>query len=88
MINKVDRVILELQMDAEDIYNQFVKVIDNVNVIISTYQTEDMGDISVKAEEGSVAFGSGKDQWAFSTTKFARFYASKFNMDSTKSIKL
>lgn len=40
MINKVDRVIHELQLSPEEIYQKFVKVIDQVNVVISTYQGE------------------------------------------------
>lgn len=38
MINKIDRAILELKHDGETMYQNFVRVIDNVNVIISTYQ--------------------------------------------------
>lgn len=45
MINKVDRAILELLHDGEQIYQNFVKVIDMVNVIVSTYQNEAMGEI-------------------------------------------
>jgi elongation factor 2 len=29
---------------------------------------------------GNVAFGSGKDQWAFTVTKFARIYSKKFGI--------
>lgn len=54
------------------------------NVIISTYQHEDMGDLLVKPEKGSVSFGSGKDSWAFSITSFAHKYAKKFNTDPVK----
>merc|ERR1719478_262277 len=35
MVNKLDRGILELQMDGEDMYNQFRKVVENINVIVS-----------------------------------------------------
>lgn len=45
MINKIDRAILELKFDGETMYQNFVRVIDMVNVIISTYQLEDMGDL-------------------------------------------
>mmetsp|Transcript_71188 Transcript_71188/g.98901 ORF Transcript_71188/g.98901 Transcript_71188/m.98901 type:complete len:167 (+) Transcript_71188:107-607(+) len=38
MINKIDRSILELKLDGESMYQNFVRVIDCVNVIISTYQ--------------------------------------------------
>merc|ERR1712085_171680 len=36
-VNKVDRCILELQMEPEDMYGRFRKAIEDVNVIISTY---------------------------------------------------
>jgi len=48
------------------------------------YQGEDMGNLLVAADEGNVCFGSGKDQWAFTLTKFARLYAKKFNTDMEK----
>lgn len=38
IINKVDRAIIELKQDGEEIYQNFKKVIDLVNVVISTYQ--------------------------------------------------
>lgn len=43
-----------------------------------------MGSLLVRAEEGSVCFGSGKDCWAFTLTKFARIYSKKFNTDMEK----
>ena len=42
MINKVDRGILELQADAETMYQQFQRVIEDANVVISTYECENM----------------------------------------------
>ena len=59
MINKVDRAFFELKHDAETIYQNFQRVIENANVIISTYQnTESMGDCQVYPEIGTVAMGS------------------------------
>lgn len=81
VVNKIDRAILELKHDGEAMYQNFVKVIDQVNVIIDTYQSEEMGDLLVAADQGSVCFGSGKDCWAFTLTKFAWMYAKKFNSD-------
>merc|ERR1711912_14054 len=40
MINKVDRIILELQAELEDTYLNFVKILENANVIIATYNDE------------------------------------------------
>lgn len=43
MINKVDRGVFELQLSGEEMYQQFLRVIENVNVVISTYEQEDGG---------------------------------------------
>jgi len=83
-INKVDRAILELQLDPEEAYQGFVKTLQNVNVIISTYNDPCMGDLQVFPEKGTVAIGSGLQAWAFSVPRFARMYASKFGSDEAK----
>jgi elongation factor 2 len=44
MINKIDRGILELQVDGETMYQNFLRVIENANVIIATYEADDMGE--------------------------------------------
>jgi elongation factor 2 len=84
MVNKIDRSILELQLDGEAMYQNFVRVVDLVNVIISNYEQPDMGDLLVHPSKGNVAFGSGKECWAFTLTRFARMYASKFKIDQEK----
>jgi elongation factor 2 len=71
MVNKIDRGILELQVDGETMYNTFVKVIENTNVIIATYENEEMGELQVDPSQGTVAFGSALFGWAFTCTKFA-----------------
>jgi elongation factor 2 len=55
-----------------------------VNGIIATYQQEDSGQLLVDPAIGSVAFGSGKECWAFTCTRFARIFASKFKVDAIK----
>jgi len=87
MINKVDRVILELQSQLEDTYLNFVKILENANVIIATYNDEALGDCQVFPDAGTVAFGSGLQSWAFTLNHFANLYASKFKMDPAKLIK-
>jgi elongation factor 2 len=84
MVNKIDRSILELQQDGESMYQNFVRVVDLVNVIISNYEQPDMGDLLVYPNKGSVAFGSGKEQWGFTLTRFAFMYSKKFNIDAEK----
>jgi elongation factor 2 len=86
-MNKVDRTILELQMDGEDMYQRFRKAIESVNVIVSTYQDELMGDVQVDPAKGTVSFGSGLHGWAFNIERFAKIYAKKFGMDKDKMMK-
>ena len=84
-INKVDRGILELQVDGENMYQTFQRVIENANVIISTYECEDMGESQqVDPTNGSVAFGSALFGWAFTLTRFARVYSEKFKLPILK----
>jgi elongation factor 2 len=83
-INKLDRGFLELQLEPEDMYQNFVRVIENANVIVSTYRDEVMGEVSVYPEKGTVAFSAGLQGWAFTLNKFARMYAAKFGVDKEK----
>ncbi len=50
-MNKMDLALLTLQLDCEDMYQTFQRIVENVNVIIATYATEDgpMGDIMVSS---------------------------------------
>ena len=88
MINKCDRAIFELQHSSETMYQNFLRIVENAKVIISTYQnTEAMGDLQVYPENGTVAFGSAIHGWGFSLTTFARMYAKKFKQDKKKLVK-
>ncbi len=84
IINKVDRALLELQVSKEDLYQSFLRTIESVNVIISTYLDKAIGDVQVWPEKGTVAFGSGLHGWAFTIRQFAIRYAKKFGVDKQK----
>jgi len=88
-MNKMDRALLELQLDQEDLYLTFQRVVENVNVIIATYADDDgpMGIVRVDPCNGSVGFGSGLHGWAFTLKQFAEMYASKFGVDIDKLMK-
>jgi len=83
MVNKVDRALLELQLTGEEIYQNMVRAIENVNVIIESYRFGDF-DWQVNPIKGTVAFGSGLHQWGFTLKTFAVFYAAKFNTTPEK----
>jgi len=84
MVNKVDRALLELQLPAEELYQAFCRSIESVNVIVSMYNDEKLGDVQVHPTKGTVAFGSGLHQWAFTLKKFARTYGAKFGVPEEK----
>ena len=64
-INKVDRLIKELQLTPEAMQERFVKVIAHVNKLIKSIAEKDFGDkFQVSVQNGSVAFGSAFHNWA------------------------
>jgi len=68
-------------------YQNFVKVIENANVIIATYEDEAMGESQqVNPVNGTVAFGAGLFGWGFTIQKFARTYAKKFKIPVEKMV--
>ena len=48
-MNKMDRALLELQLEQEDLYQTFQRIVESTNVIIATYADDDgpMGMIQV-----------------------------------------
>ena len=83
-VNKVDRALLELMMEPEEMYQTFNKTIESANVIIATYNDQSMGDVQVAPEKGTVSFGSGLHGWAFTVERFAKIYAKKFGVEKSK----
>jgi len=88
-MNKMDRALLELQLEQEELFLTFQRIVENVNVIIATYCDDDgpMGIVRVDPSNGSVGFGSGLHGWAFTLKQFAEMYASKFGVDVDKLMK-
>lgn len=39
-MNKMDRALLELQLESEELYQTFQRIVENVNVIIATYSDD------------------------------------------------
>merc|ERR1711874_375867 len=87
MVNKMDRALLELQLESEDAYQSFQRTIESVNVVISTYEDEALGDVQVYPNRGTVAFGSGLHGWGFTLGRFADMYAAKFGVAKDKLMK-
>ena len=72
-INKVDRAIKELQLTPESLQKRFTMIITEVNELIRRMAPEEFVDEwSVDPRDGSVAFGSGYENWAISVPYMQR----------------
>lgn len=79
MVNKIDRGILELQAEGEDMYQQFLRVIESVNVIISTYENaQELAELHAKESEGE------GDQDKKEESKVEKHVIGELQVDPTK----
>ncbi len=65
-VNKVDRLIRELELGPEEMQNRLLKVINEVNKLIKAMRPEKYKEWRLDVTEGSVAFGSALYKWAVS----------------------
>ena len=65
-INKVDRLISELQEGPQEMQQRLEQVIQSVNELIRGMTEEDDVDWTVSVEDGTVAFGSALYKWGVS----------------------
>jgi elongation factor 2 len=66
-INKVDRLIKELKLTPEQMQERFVKLINEFNIhIMKLAEQEYKEKWQVNVNDGSVAFGSARENWALS----------------------
>ena len=66
-INKVDRLIKELQLTPEQMQERFLKIITSVNKLIKEIAPKGYGEKwQVNVQNGSVCFGSAFHNWALS----------------------
>jgi elongation factor 2 len=73
-INKVDRLISELQEGPEEMQKRLLNVIDDVNELIRgmTEEMDDIEDWTVSVEGGTVGFGSALYKWGVSMPSMQR----------------
>merc|ERR1711991_34929 len=80
-LNKIDRIFIETEIDFEDAYQNFRKIIESVNVIINTYKDMEKKEFAVDPLNGNVGFGSGAHAWGFTIKQFAEIYAKNSKVD-------
>jgi len=87
-LNKVDRVMFEKCLNAEEAYQSFRRTIESINVNIATYQDPAVQGLEVSMEAGTVGMGSALQGWAFTLERFAAIYATRFGMSIDKMVEL
>jgi len=66
-INKVDRLIKELKLNPQQMQERFKKIIDEFNTLVANIAEPMFKEKwQVNVADGSVAFGSARDNWALS----------------------
>ena len=79
----MDRYIFELQITPDEAYNKIVNIINEVNELVSVYQSADSDlKLTLSPELGNVFFGSALHGWGFGLHIFAKRMAQKYNKDS------
>jgi len=78
VLNKVDRLLLELKLPPSDAYFKLVHTLEEVNTLIHTSAATLSPDQPVKRlspELGNVCFASAQHGWIFSLQSYAKLYA-------------
>ena len=70
VVNKVDRLIVELKLPPADAYHKLMHTIEQVNQILATHDDQ----IRVSPTAGTVCFASSQHGWCFSLHSFAKLY--------------
>eukprot|EP01128_Nolandella_sp_AFSM9_P003856 TRINITY_DN1695_c0_g1_i2.p1 TRINITY_DN1695_c0_g1~~TRINITY_DN1695_c0_g1_i2.p1 ORF type:complete len:697 (-),score=151.06 TRINITY_DN1695_c0_g1_i2:681-2771(-) len=84
-INKVDRAIQELGLNAEELYQKLNSTVVSMNAVIATYQNDEiLGDITLDPRKGNVSFGSGKQGWALRLDTFAEAISARTGKPASK----
>ncbi|PVI08086.1 P-loop containing nucleoside triphosphate hydrolase protein [Periconia macrospinosa] len=75
VVNKMDRLILELRLPPKDAYFKLKHVIEEVNTVIENTIPGRGEKRRVSPEKGNVAFACTSMRWCFTIQSFAQMYA-------------
>ncbi|KAF7968933.1 hypothetical protein HWV62_28822 [Athelia sp. TMB] len=76
VVNKIDRLILELRIKPADAYYKIRHTIEEINTFISGIDPDP--ELRLSPELGNVTFASTDMNWCFSIRSFAQMYADSF----------
>lgn len=80
VINKVDRLILELKLPPNDAYFKLKHTIDEINSLIRTYHSGSNPPL-IHPQLGNVCFASGMMDWCFSLQSYAKMYCDQYELE-------
>lgn len=75
VVNKVDRLIVELKLPPADAYFKLLHTIEEVNAVIDANTPGDREKQRLSPELGNVCFASGQHGWSFTLESFAQLYS-------------
>ncbi|XDG08774.1 hypothetical protein ABKA04_008389 [Annulohypoxylon sp. FPYF3050] len=78
IINKMDRLILELRLPPSDAYFKLKHVVEEVNTIIENTRPGSGDTRRLSPEKGNVLFACSEMGWCFTLQSFAKMYADSF----------
>lgn len=78
VVNKMDRLILELKIPPNDAYFKLKHVIEEVNTVIESVLPGQGEKRRLSPEKGNVAFASSSMNWCFTLQSFAKTYADTY----------
>ena len=79
VINKMDRLILELKIPPADAYFKLKHVVEEVNTVIEKTIPGRGVSRRLSPEKGNVAFASTQMDWVFTLPSFAKMYADSYD---------
>mmetsp|Transcript_3503 Transcript_3503/g.5257 ORF Transcript_3503/g.5257 Transcript_3503/m.5257 type:complete len:261 (-) Transcript_3503:10-792(-) len=80
LINKMDRLILELKLPPQDAFYKLLNTLEEVNNIIAAHSIQKKTAQNVQRlspELGNVCFASGQHGWSFTLESFADLYCTR-----------
>ncbi|KAF2460069.1 P-loop containing nucleoside triphosphate hydrolase protein [Lineolata rhizophorae] len=86
VINKMDRLILELKLPPGDAYFKLKHVVEQVNTVIENTIPGRGEAFRVSPEKGNVAFACSSMGWCFTLSSFAKMYACDFRVFDTEDL--
>ncbi|KAI0107873.1 P-loop containing nucleoside triphosphate hydrolase protein [Nemania sp. FL0031] len=78
IINKMDRLILELRLPPSDAYFKLKHVVEEVNTIIENVRPGSGEARRLSPEKGNVLFACSEMGWCFTLQSFSKMYADSF----------